>query len=129
MSLVSQRLRDLSLAHKLTAIGVATSSAAIIVTCAAIVMYDVATSQTRLVRDVGLLADVLGANSTAALAFGDAHAANETLGAVAVNTHIVSAALLLPQGQLFARYQRDPRSENSGPAADPEAVRQHQSWQ
>ena len=130
MSSVNQWFRNLSLARKLTAIGVATSTASVVVACALIVAYDISSSRERLGRDVGLLADVVGDNSTAALAFGDASGASETLGAVSVNTHIVSAAIFLLDGTLFAHYDRD-RSEHRPrlPRWAPTSCAGSQPWQ
>ena len=96
MSSVKRWFGNLSLAKKLTAIGIATSTASVVVASVLIVAYDVSSARDRLGRDAGLLADVVGENSTAALAFGDAKGATETLSAVAVNTHIVSAAIFWP---------------------------------
>src|ERR1700674_292254 len=130
MHTLSRWFGNLSLARKLTAIGVVTSTASLVVACAALLAYDVSSSRQRLVRDTGLLADVVGANSTAALAFGDAQGARETLGAVSVNPHIVSAAILLRDGTPFALYQRASRTPSSmAPSTDREALNQHHPWQ
>jgi two-component system sensor histidine kinase/response regulator len=106
MPSVKHRFRDLSIARKLIAIGVATTTVSVAAACIAILAYDLASARQRVARDAALLADVVGANSTAALAFGDAGAAAETLGAVAVNTHIVSASILRLDGARFAQYRR-----------------------
>ena len=57
---IRRRFRNLSLARKLTAIGVATSTASVAVAIGLIVAYDVSSSRERLGRDTGLLADVVG---------------------------------------------------------------------
>jgi len=64
-------------------------------------VYDGSISRQRLVRDTAMLAEVVASNSTAALAFGDAQAAQETLRAVSVNEHIVWAAVFLKDGTGF----------------------------
>src|ERR1700692_4619871 len=89
----------LSLAGKLTAIGILTSATALVIAAAVLVVYDRSSSRERLLRDTTSLADVVGNNSTAALTFGDAKAAVETLRVVAVNGHIVSAAILSIDGR------------------------------
>ena len=61
----------LTLAHKLTAISMATTAAALALVCAVLVTYDNSTSRRRLVQDIGMLGDVVGRNSTAALTFAD----------------------------------------------------------
>jgi signal transduction histidine kinase/CheY-like chemotaxis protein len=120
---------NLSLARKLTAIGVATSTASFLVACVLIVAYDVSSARERLGRDAGLLADVVGANSTAALAFGDASGASETLRAVAVNQHIVSAAIFWPDGTLFTQYHRDGQTSSAPPEVGADVLLQRRAWQ
>jgi signal transduction histidine kinase/DNA-binding response OmpR family regulator len=126
---VKHWFRNLSLARKLTAIGVATSTASVLVACVLIVAYDVSSSRERLGRDTGLLAEVVGGNSTAALAFGDASGAGETLGAVAVNKHIVSAAIFLLDGAPFAQYHRRGEISSAPPTVDADVLDQHRPWQ
>jgi signal transduction histidine kinase/DNA-binding response OmpR family regulator len=100
-------LLNLSLIRKLIAIGSLAGGVALALICILLIAYDVATTRTRLARDTAMLADVLGATSTAAVAFDDAAAASETLRAVAVNTHIVSAVVLTREGKPLARYTRE----------------------
>ena len=96
----------LSLSDKLTALGAATAALALLVTAAAMLVYDYTSQRAVLVRDTAMLAEVVGANSTAALAFADARVASETLAAVAANPHIVSAAVHERNGRVLALYQR-----------------------
>ena len=106
---VKRWFQNLPLARKLIAIGVSTTATTVLAACIAIVAYDIGSSRASLLRELELLADVVGANSTAALAFGDANTATEILSAVAANRHIVTAAIRLPDGSIFARYSRDGR--------------------
>ena len=130
MANVKLWFRNLSLARKLTAIGVATSTASVVVACVFILGYDVSSSRERLARDTGLLADVVGENSTAAIAFGDASAAGETLRAVAVNEHIVSAAIFLVDGQtVFAEYHREGQTSAAPSTVGVDILNRHQPWQ
>jgi two-component system sensor histidine kinase/response regulator len=120
-------LRRLSISRKLTAISIVTSACALIVAFGVLVVYDRASSRDRLVRDTVALADVVGNNSTAALVFGDAKGASDTLRGVAVNTHIVSAAILLRDGTVFAAYTR--QGAASAPALrDTTTVRTRAPW-
>src|SRR5262249_11228575 len=98
-----------TLARKLMASVLTTSAVSLVVACAVFAIYDYTTSRTRLVRDVTTLADVVGANSTAALAFRDVQAATETLRAMAFDRHIVSARLLTNDGAPLGTYTRDPK--------------------
>jgi signal transduction histidine kinase len=98
----------LSLTRKLTAISMITTAVTLLVLCAALLGYDITRERARVVRNADLLAEVIGSNSTAALTFGDAKAATETLRAVAADHHIVRATIVGKEGNVFARYDRDP---------------------
>src|SRR5688572_22755055 len=87
-------LRRLSISRKLNAISIVTSALSLSAAFGMLAAYDRASARDRLVRDTIALADVVGNNSTAALAFGDAKGANDTLRGVAVNTHILSASIM-----------------------------------
>jgi signal transduction histidine kinase/DNA-binding response OmpR family regulator/HPt (histidine-containing phosphotransfer) domain-containing protein len=104
--------RRQSLSNKLTTSALTTSGAALIVSCVVFATYDFVSSRTRLVRDVTMLADIVGANSTAALTFGDQTAASETLRATSINEHILNAQLFSRDGTLIATYVR-PGLENA----------------
>jgi hypothetical protein len=73
------RLRDASIQRKLTVIIMLTSSVALLLACGAFVTYDLITFRGELVRELSTLAEIIGTNSTAALAFNDKHSAEETL--------------------------------------------------
>jgi signal transduction histidine kinase/DNA-binding response OmpR family regulator/HPt (histidine-containing phosphotransfer) domain-containing protein len=125
MASVKSRLLNLSLAQKLTAMSIMAGGPAMIIAAVAMMAYDMSSSRQRLVTDTGILAEVVGANSTAALAFGDARAARETLAAVSVNRHVVSAVLFSNDRTEFARYDRDRSSQAARPALPPGPVRDH----
>jgi signal transduction histidine kinase/DNA-binding response OmpR family regulator len=118
--------RRQSVGRKLTTAVVTTSGVTLIAACAVFVIYDYVTVRYRLVRDVTMLADVVGTNSTAALTFEDAEAAAETLRAAAVNGQIINAQLFTRDGTLLAAYRRpgaplsaDLTADAMRPAVDP----------
>jgi two-component system, sensor histidine kinase and response regulator len=98
--------RHQSVERKLTTSVLGTSGVMLLVACTVFAIYDYSASRMRLVRHVTMLADVIGTNSTAALTFGDAQAASETLGAVAIDDHIVAARLFTRDGSVLATYTR-----------------------
>jgi signal transduction histidine kinase/CheY-like chemotaxis protein len=100
----------LSLARKLTFLGVLTSVMSLVIAMTAVLAWDLSSARTRLVRDTGMLADVIGSNSTAAVAFGDGKAATDTLRALTVNDSIVSAAVWTKDGNELARFERASRA-------------------
>jgi signal transduction histidine kinase/CheY-like chemotaxis protein/HPt (histidine-containing phosphotransfer) domain-containing protein len=103
---LSTWFRQQSVARKLTTTALITTGVALIGACAVFATYDYVTSRSRLVRDVTMIADVVGANSIAALTFKDATAAADTLRVTAVNEHIVDARLFTRDGALLATYMR-----------------------
>jgi hypothetical protein len=96
-------VRDLSLARKVIAVIMGVTGAALVLACLALVRMTPAT-RAGLTRDIGMLADVVGNNSTAAVSFGD-EGATEILEAVAVNGNVRLAAILR-DGAVFARSDR-----------------------
>ena len=119
----------LSLARKLTAISVVATVASLILACAVAFAYDFSTSRDRLVREIGMLADVIGRNSTAALAFGDANAADDILGAIAQNEHIVFGMILSRDGMPLARFDRGGSTRSAAlPSFPADALRNGQPW-
>ena len=71
--------KSLSLRHKQTLVIMLTSTAVLLLACAAFITYDVATFRRELVERVSVLADVAGNNCAAALDFNDQKVAEETL--------------------------------------------------
>ena len=98
--------RRQSMARKLTTTVMATGGITMMVACTVFATYDYVNSRSLLVRDVTMLADIVGTNSTAALTFKDATAAADALRATAVNEHILDARLFTRDGTLLATYMR-----------------------
>jgi len=92
--------------RKLNLTALATSGVALVAACTVFAAYDYINQRSRLVRDVTMLADLVGSNSTAALTFKDATVAIETLRATGVNEHILNARLFTRDGTLLATYLR-----------------------
>jgi signal transduction histidine kinase/CheY-like chemotaxis protein len=67
--------------------------------------------------DLATLADVIAGNSTAALTFHDARAAQDVLSALRAQPHITVACIYAEDGKPFATYSRDPKSKRSAPAS------------
>jgi signal transduction histidine kinase/DNA-binding response OmpR family regulator/HPt (histidine-containing phosphotransfer) domain-containing protein len=101
------------LARKLTASVAGIATLLLTAACVVFAVYDYATSRDKLVRDITTLADVVGSNSTAALAFEDHHAASETLAAVAAYPSVIGAQLFAIDGSQVAIYRR-----SGGPPRD-----------
>ena len=106
---------DLRLRHKLTLITMLTSVVALVLACAAFLGYELVTFRRTLTRDLAILGDVIGDNSTAALTFGDNEAAKGVLGSLRAQHHVMSACVYGPDGRPFAAYRRDPGTEPAWP--------------
>src|ERR1041384_3241441 len=115
MSTVKRWLRNLSLARKLTAIGVGAAAASLIMAGAVLLTFELVAESRDQIREMGIIANVEGLNSTAALTFGDTKAAHETLSALRSNPHVVTAAIRLPDGTPLARFDRDPQDPRALP--------------
>ena len=103
---LTQALRDLSISRKLIALTMLTALAALLIAFTAVLGYDQHKFRQGLSRDLSILADVIGANSTAALSFHDEAAAEEALGALRASSNVVSARMYDGAGNAFADYER-----------------------
>ena len=83
-----------------------TSSVTLLLAGAAYVTYDLVTFRHAMTRDLLILAEIIGGNSTAALAFDDPQAGAATLASLGAEEHIVSACLYTKTRTLFAAYHR-----------------------
>src|SRR3954454_18419961 len=101
-----QLFRKLSIKHKQTLIILATSGAALLLACAAFAMYEVAIFRTAMVRNLSILADMIGNNTTAALEFNDTKVVDETLSALKGEPDIIGAAVYTKEGEVFGVYDR-----------------------
>ncbi len=92
--------------RKLTTTVLTTSAVTVIAACTVFATANYIGLRWRLVRDVTMLADIVGTNSTAELLVKDAAAAAGTLRAAAVDEHILNARLFTADGTLLATYTR-----------------------
>jgi len=84
-----------------------TSAVAVAVACAVFATYDGMMSRRAMVSKLSLQAQIIGANSTAAILFNDERAAEETLRALAADERIISAEIYTRDGRRFAEYLHD----------------------
>ncbi len=96
------RFRDLSIRQKLTAIVLATTGVALALACTVFLVFDQITARHALERDIETTAQMISANTSAALLFGDEVDATRLLHALAVEKHVVFAAVYDRTGELFA---------------------------
>ncbi|MEP7084331.1 MAG: ATP-binding protein, partial [Betaproteobacteria bacterium] len=108
MPTARQWFQNLSLARKLTALGVIAAAASMVMAGLLLITFDGFAEYGDEVTEIGVIATVTGINSTAAVTFNDADAAAEILGALRANAHITRAEIRLASDLLLARYDRDP---------------------
>jgi signal transduction histidine kinase/DNA-binding response OmpR family regulator/methyl-accepting chemotaxis protein len=104
-----------SIKRKLMLITAVTSSLALLLASAGFVFYDLAAFRARMSQDLMTQAEIISANSMAALAFRDERTVSEFLGALRAKEEIETAAIYTPDGRVFAVYHRDPEHQTALP--------------
>lgn len=87
------------------------SGTALLLACVVLMVYDFVTFRTSMLTTRSVQAQIVSANTVAALTFDDSETAQQTLGALRAARHIEGAALYRSNGELFASYLRDPDAE------------------
>jgi signal transduction histidine kinase/CheY-like chemotaxis protein len=108
------KYRNLSVKHKLHLIIMVTVCAALMLACVAVLIADYFALRNSIRNDLGILAEILGSSSTAALIFDDQKSAEDLLSGLKARRSIISAAIYSVKGQVFAAYSRDRRREFRG---------------
>jgi signal transduction histidine kinase/ActR/RegA family two-component response regulator len=111
-----------SLRAKLLMMLMAASGAAVLLDSGASFVFDSRSRQQHLVDDLGSLADIAGANSVAAVVFGDTTAANEILASLALKPGVNAAALYGKDGSLLTSFRRTGRSGDRIPPRVPAPI-------
>ena len=96
-----------SLRRKQMLIIMLTSTATLLLACAAFVWVESLGFRSELLTEISTMAQIAGSNCTAALDFNDPTAAEGTLGALRAEPPIAKASVYNAQGELFAMYERD----------------------
>jgi PAS domain S-box-containing protein len=95
---------NLPIRTKVTVIVMTTATVALLLACAAFMAHEITTTYETDERNLSILAEVVAANSSAALIFRDAESAREILSAVRAQPSIVSAAIFTGDGAPFVTY-------------------------
>src|ERR1700722_9432469 len=98
--------KDLSIRYKLTLLILVASTLSVILACLGFAVYERMSVRAATASELSTLADMLGANTAAALAFNDQKTAQEMLGALRAEPHVLGAFLYDSQGHVFAEYHR-----------------------
>ena len=111
---VTMFLENLPIKRKVMAVVLLTSLSVLVLTAAALMLYDYASFRRTLVRNLSITGSIIADNSTTALDFKVPKDAQEILSALHGDPHIVAAALYDDHDQAFVRYPAS-RAINSFP--------------
>ncbi|WP_182867926.1 ATP-binding protein [Rhodopirellula sp. JC639] len=106
MGITNKRFRDVSVQTKLTFLAAAAITLAVTVACVIFVVLDVRRISASKATQLTAIAETLGTNSTAAIAFRQQDAAEELLAAVKRRPTITTACILDSDQNVFAIYRR-----------------------
>ena len=98
--------RRLSLRQRLLLLTTSTSGLGVLLGCLGFFGYDMHVARQQKVAELRSSADLIGMNSTAALAFDDALAGTKLLDALSTRLDIRAGVLYGPDGKVFASYSR-----------------------
>ncbi len=98
--------RDVPIRKKLTLLILCTTTLALGLAFAGITIFERESFRKSAEAELSTLADTIGANAAASLAFNDAQTARQILSALHLQAGVVSARLYDTQGRLFAEYDR-----------------------
>ncbi len=112
---IATRYRNLAVRHKLRLIIILTGCFALALSSSAVVVYDQVVARSDMRNDLGVLAEIVGSNSTAAVTFRDQRAAEEILSGLKAKRHIVAATIYGDDGKPFASYRREGEPPRAAP--------------
>jgi diguanylate cyclase (GGDEF)-like protein/PAS domain S-box-containing protein len=96
--------RDISIRFNLTLLILFASALAVLLASLGFAIYERESYRASAVRELTALADTLGANTAASLAFNDQDTAKEMLSALATEPNVLLACLYDNKGKIFAEY-------------------------
>ena len=121
--------QNLSITRKFTFVIFGACLLGVALACIALGVYERSAFESAMTSELSALADTLGANTAAALAFHDRESATNMLGALKAERNIVAAGLYDQTGKVFASYSRSndkniklPVWRDDGTEVSPESV-------
>jgi PAS domain S-box-containing protein len=116
-------LRDTPIKRKLMLVVLFASGFSLFLMGSALITYELITFRRALAVNIGVLANIVGSNSTASLAFRDAKSAGEILSALSAERQVTAAAIYDEKGQIFVRFPTDAPIANFPTAPGPNGHR------
>src|SRR5689334_8807976 len=117
-----RRFINSSIRRQLTLVVLCTSLFGLGIVYATFDLYERSSFRRALTDELSALADTVGANSAASLAFDDRKSAEEVLAGLGAEHHVVAACLYNAHGQVFAEYRRPGAGDVSIPFAQNEGT-------
>jgi len=105
-------LRDTPIKRKLMLVILLTNGFVLLLMGSALITFELVTFRRSLATNMGVLADITGANSTGAIAFQDPRSAQGILAALSAEEQITKAAIYDREGRIFARFPTSLGFEN-----------------
>jgi signal transduction histidine kinase len=103
-------LRNIPIRKKLMTVNLLTSGVVLLLTCAAFITYEVITLHKGMIQGYSTRAEIIAANSTAALAFQNEADAADVLGALKTDRQIIAACIYDNAGKIFAKFPTNARA-------------------
>ena len=97
-------LRDTPIKRKLMLVILLTTGFALFLLGSALITYELLTFRRSLAANMAVLGEIIGSNSTGAIAFQDPKSAQEILSALSAEDQVTKAAIYDEKGDIFARY-------------------------
>ena len=104
MTNMKQLFRTLSIKNKLMAIMLLTSATAVLFVTMAFLVNELVTLRMGIRQQLDIIADIIGKNSAAAVAFNDPQSARETLAGLSAKEYILGAFIITNDNKVFADY-------------------------
>jgi signal transduction histidine kinase/CheY-like chemotaxis protein len=113
---VARWFSRLAIAWKINAIVMLIGGVSVALACGVFIAYDAMFSRSTLSRDLAALAEQAAIDSSGAISRGNIEEATSALRALAVDRDVVAAAIVLPDGRMFARFERHPAALEPAPS-------------
>ncbi len=112
------RFSRISIKGKLLLLALLTSGIAILFASTIFITAEMMFTRRALVQELSTTAEIIGANSTAAIVFDDGPAAEEILRALKTKPNVLGASIVTPDGNVLAKYGA-PRGAGAAPSDGP----------
>jgi diguanylate cyclase (GGDEF)-like protein len=106
-----QPARQRSIQRQITMLGLALTALVLAAFALGMVLHEAANRRQTLEASMTTEAEIIGANSAAAISFGAETEANEILASLAASPDVLQARIFLPDGRTLGRYARDSAPE------------------